>query len=160
MQRKTTFLIPFKKEKTLSSIAPTAPNGLSARYQRLMLKPAVKLPRSLNMHRLRIFAGPNGSGKSSLYQKLQGHCNLGQYLNPDELYQQINQTRKLDLNSFGIAPKQSDWSRFWKSHGLAKKAPLLQGSEIENNNLTFTRKPKSYEASILLIYGAIRQNLT
>jgi len=101
------------------------------------------------MHRVRIFAGPNGSGKSSLYQKLQGQFNLGQYLNPDELHQQVVKSKALDLDVFGIAPKQSDWKKFRSRHGLAGKAPLLQDSRIEKNALVFTKKPKSYESAIL-----------
>ncbi len=101
------------------------------------------------MHRLRIFAGPNGSGKSSLYEKLQGQFNLGHYLNPDELHQQADEYKKLDLDAFGIKPKHSEWKDFWSSHGLASQAPLLHGTRIENNNLVFAKNPKSYEAAIL-----------
>ena len=101
------------------------------------------------MHRLRIFAGPNGSGKSSLYQKLQGQFNLGHYLNPDELHQQVSGSKKLELDDLGIETKHLAWEKFWKQHGLAGKAPLLRESRIENNALVFTRTPKSYESAIL-----------
>jgi predicted ABC-type ATPase len=97
------------------------------------------------MLRLRIFAGPNGSGKSSLYQKLQGQFNLGHYLNPDELHQQVVRSQALNFDAYGIAPKQSEWKRFWSTHGLAEKAPLLHDSRIENSDLVYTETPKSYE---------------
>lgn len=107
------------------------------------------LPRSLSMNRLRIFAGPNGSGKSSLYQKLQGQFNLGHYLNPDELHQQVATSKILDLNAIGVTPKQSEWKKFWNKHGLAEKAPLLKESRIENNSFISNKVPKSYESAIL-----------
>lgn len=101
------------------------------------------------MHRLRIFAGPNGSGKSSLYQRLQGQFNLGTYLNPDELHQQVVQSKKLDLSSYAISPNQSDWKKFWSRHGLADQAPRLKGSRIESGVLLFEKTPQSYESAVL-----------
>jgi predicted ABC-type ATPase len=102
------------------------------------------------MHRLRIFAGPNGSGKSSLYdQLLEGEFNLGCYLNPDELHQQVLSSKTLAFGALGIAPKQSEWKHFVSKHGLASKAPLLKDSHIKDNTLVFAGIPKSYESSIL-----------
>ncbi len=105
------------------------------------------------MRRLRIFAGPNGSGKSSLYKQLYKQAdvriNLGHYLNPDDLHQQVSQSLRLSLADFGVVAKQSEWREFWTKHGLKEKAPLLHGSRIEKNTLLFNDKPKSYEAAIL-----------
>ena len=53
--------------------------------------------------RLRIIAGPNGSGKSSLTETLQNkNINLGYYLNPDLIHQQIEKEKKLCFNQFGL----------------------------------------------------------
>ena len=104
------------------------------------------------MYRVRIFAGPNGSGKSTLYKHLAGdnyEINLGHYLNPDELNQQVANSLILDLQEYDIQARHSDWQSFWKGHGLRDKAPLLKDSRVENNIPVFQEKPKSYESSIL-----------
>jgi predicted ABC-type ATPase len=101
------------------------------------------------MLRVRIFAGPNGSGKSSLYRNLEGQFNLGYYLNPDELHQKVSETKKLELDTYGISAKQKIWQSFWQKHGLATKAPRLKYSHIKKNVLFFHDKPKSYESAIL-----------
>ena len=53
--------------------------------------------------RLRVIAGPNGSGKSSLIKTLQNkNIDLGKYLNPDLIHQQIIEDKLLPLNQFGL----------------------------------------------------------
>lgn len=101
------------------------------------------------MRRLRIFAGPNGSGKSSLYEKLQENFNLGFYINPDDLNKSINNSLELNLNDFKIHTNNSEWKKFYSSHGLSNRAVSLQKSVIKNNIISFNNPPKSYDASIL-----------
>ena len=101
------------------------------------------------MLRLRIFAGPNGSGKSSLYKQLRNNFNLGVYINPDDLHSQISKSLIIDFNEFNFVAKQLEWGKFWLSHGLCNKAPLLNDSRIQNNILVLKEQPKSYESAIL-----------
>ncbi len=101
------------------------------------------------MARLRIFAGPNGSGKSTLCQRLEGQFRLGHYLNADDLFKQISDSRILELDSVGVTASQAGWSCFWKNHGLKQNTPNLSDSYIDRNILVFKRPPNSYETAVL-----------
>ncbi len=100
------------------------------------------------MARLRIFAGPNGSGKSTLHAQLQKRFNLGHYLNADDLLQEVQETRLLDLTDYDICATQTEWSAFWQAHGLKNKALQLKSSHITNNILVFDKTPGSYELAL------------
>ncbi|CAN5883659.1 zeta toxin family protein [soil metagenome] len=80
--------------------------------------------------RLRMFAGPNGSGKSTLKSYLPVPL-LGEYLNPDEIEQDIHKMGFLNFSAYGILTTADEarcfftGSAFLKSEGMEGVAAKL-----------------------------------
>jgi len=104
--------------------------------------------------RLRMFAGPNGSGKSTIFNTISSQFDLGIYLNADEIEKQLQCTKLINLNDYGLpALSEGRFQSFLHNHSLFLKAISekfkidlhCEGSIIS----TPGGNTHSYEASIL-----------
>lgn len=105
--------------------------------------------------RLRVIAGPNGSGKSSLITTLQNkNIDLGQYLNPDLIHQQIKKDKVLSLSQFGLSCSHKSFmdSINKSSFTNAVKRPFEQDKiKICDNVILFdTKAIGSYSTAIVV----------
>ena len=72
---------------------------------------------------MRVFAGPNGSGKSTIFDQIDKSYDVGFYLNPDKIGEQIDNFNSLDLSRFGLTgidPKK--FRAFVNNHSIIPKA--------------------------------------
>ncbi len=87
------------------------------------------------MKQLTVFAGPNGSGKTTITREFQDAppFELGYYLNPDEIEEQLRTYDTLVFSNFSIAPTQSQWDDFLVESTLAAK--ICREAEITLSQL-------------------------
>ena len=86
--------------------------------------------------RLRIFAGPNGSGKSTLIRVLKEEVNLYKIINPDDLSNDLENNRSLDLSAYGIQATSKKFHRFVKNSTYEKNIITdLLNAQVDKNNL-------------------------
>lgn len=88
-----------------------------------------------------MFAGPNGSGKSTIIRYLLPH-QIGIYLNPDDLEQQLRVNQRLDLKTYHSSLSAPALLHFLKSKSKLKdrlSTPLLSAHPIvgHSNTLQF-----------------------
>lgn len=112
---------------------------------------------------MRVFAGPNGSGKSTIFDQIQTEFDIGFYINPDLIEQELKSKGFLNLSDFGINDIISaTFPKFIEHHSIIKKAQrenleinlsLDTGRNIIVNNNDFTH---SYEASLLADFLRIK----
>ncbi len=104
------------------------------------------------MARMRIFAGPNGSGKTTINDHVRAEVNVGIYLNPDVMLEQIVRDHRLDVKQFGVVADEQVWAGFASNHGLY---PLVSDSRLPSCQATsfiFTQTPNAYLVSIVADY--------
>ncbi|GAA4397121.1 hypothetical protein GCM10023187_06050 [Nibrella viscosa] len=75
------------------------------------------------MKTLTVFAGPNGSGKTTITNRFleESSVELGHYLNPDDIEQQLTFHGLAYIGIYEIHPSQADWLDFLQSSTLAAK---------------------------------------
>ncbi|MDQ3017651.1 MAG: hypothetical protein M3R25_13155 [Bacteroidota bacterium] len=115
----------------------------------------------LKGRRLRVFAGPNGSGKSTIFNQVSSDFNIGIYINPDEIANQLISSGEINLLDYEVQrPFKISFQKFLLESKIKLKAseegvPLnlaLEGSFIRT-----TSSEVNYEASFLSEF--LRENL-
>ncbi|WP_013627361.1 hypothetical protein [Rubinisphaera brasiliensis] len=103
--------------------------------------------------RVRMFAGPNGSGKSTLNTVLPSKL-IGQYLNADELEQQMRTEGYLNFSDFGVSPTQDELLHVFDNASLlGSQRDELQRFSLAENLFTIPLDAiNSYVAATLAGY--------
>lgn len=101
-----------------------------------------------------MFAGPNGSGKSTIFDTISTQFDLGIYLNADEIEKQLQESKFLNINDYGLSALGSgEFQSFLQNHSLFLKANAEKfkiNLQCEGNLITSPGDgTHSYEASIL-----------
>lgn len=107
-----------------------------------------------------MFAGPNGSGKSTIKTKIPSGW-LGDYINPDEIQQEIRVLESVNLEAHEIQSTTDEVVSFFEQSDLWKSTGLLHAAshvEMKDGKLVFMNITNdSYIASISADF--IRQKL-
>ncbi len=111
----------------------------------------------LKSRRLRLIGGPNGSGKSTITQELRSRYDIGIYLNPDEIEQELVETGNYDLLKLGLKGNDTErFKAFLSGHSLSRKA-RRNGYPIElvlsRGSITdFSKGQSAYQAALITDY--------
>lgn len=73
--------------------------------------------------RLRLFGDPNGSGKSTILNQIRDNFDVGEYVNADEIEQQLIENEFLDLRDYGLRiTNLMGFNDFVANHSITAKA--------------------------------------
>lgn len=103
--------------------------------------------------RVRLFGGPNGSGKSTLINTIQHYCNLGIYINADDIEQALKQTQKFNFKKLKV--NTSNFLTYLKNSTLIQKSTTFQVQDISiisENEIAINNQPDGYLAAAIADY--------
>ncbi len=115
----------------------------------------------LKGRRLRVFAGPNGSGKSTIFNQVSSDFNIGIYINPDEIANQLISSGEINLLDFEVQrPFKISFQKFLRESKLSAKASIEGvplNLTLERSIIRTSSREVNYEASFLAEF--LRENL-
>ena len=88
--------------------------------------------------RLRVFAGPNGSGKSTITDIVKSYCDLGVYVNADEIKKKLDLDKKIDFAEYKISIDEKAFLKAFSLSSIVKKSSnkdLIEAFYISENSL-------------------------
>lgn len=72
--------------------------------------------------RLRVFAGPNGSGKSTITEIVKRYCDLGVYVNADEIKKRLDIDKKIDFSRYKVDIDEKAFLEVLSSSSIVEKS--------------------------------------
>lgn len=93
--------------------------------------------------RLHVFAGPNGSGKSTITDIVKRYCDLGVYVNADEIKKKLDLNKKIDFAEYKVNIDEKAFLEGLASSSIVKKSSNkdLGGTfDIKENSLILKDK--------------------
>lgn len=103
--------------------------------------------------RVRLFGGPNGSGKSTLINTIQHYCNLGIYINADDIEKALKQTQKFNYKKLKV--NTSNFLAYLNNSTLIQKSTTFQVNDISILNeyeIAINNQPDGYLAAAIADY--------